>query len=362
MSSAVILTWVPGRKTCHNDHEMEGSADIAGSGLPIPSPARLPRWRGFNLLNKFTTSRGNRPFLEADFALVRELGFNFVRLPMDYRCWISGGDWLKFDENALKEIDAAVGYGRSHGIHVCLNLHRAPGYCVNPPKEERDLWTDPAAQEAAAAHWAAFARRYRGIPNENLSFDLFNEPANVTNEEYAKVVRIMAASIRKEDADRLIIADGTQWGNRPVPEISDLGVAQSTRGYAPMQISHFRAGWVDKNSEMPEPSWPMTSGPGGPCDRNRLWKEQIEPWKKLEAMGVGIHVGEWGAFNKTPHHLVLAWARDCLENWKKAGWGWAMWEFSGAFGIFDSGRTDVQYEDFRGRKLDRKLLELLGEH
>ena len=37
-----------------------------------------------------------------------------------------------------------------------------------------------------------------------------------------------------------------------------------------------------------------------------------------------------------------------------------MWEFRGSFGIIDSGRADVDYEDFRGHKLDRKLLDLLG--
>jgi hypothetical protein len=30
-------------------------------------------------------------------------------------------------------------------------------------------------------------------------------------------------------------------------------------------------------------------------------------------------------------------------------------------GILDSGRTDVKYEDWRGHKLDRAMLELLQE-
>jgi endoglucanase len=31
----------------------------------------------------------------------------------------------------------------------------------------------------------------------------------------------------------------------------------------------------------------------------------------------------------------------------------------GGFGILDSGRSDVQYEDFHGHKLDREMLKLL---
>ncbi len=70
-------------------------------------------------------------------------------------------------------------------------------------------------------------------------------------------------------------------------------------------------------------------------------------------------VGEFGAFNHTPHPVVLRWMGDCLANWKDAGWGWAMWNFRGSFGILDSGRADVVYEDFQGHKLDRKMLDLL---
>jgi endoglucanase len=57
--------------------------------------------------------------------------------------------------------------------------------------------------------------------------------------------------------------------------------------------------------------------------------------------------------------VVLRWMRDCLENWKGAGWGWALWNYRGGFGILDSGRADVSYEDWRGHKLDRAMLELL---
>jgi endoglucanase len=68
-----------------------------------------------------------------------------------------------------------------------------------------------------------------------------------------------------------------------------------------------------------------------------------------------------GAYNKTPHNVVLAWLRDVLEILTSHGIGLALWNLRGSFGIVDSGRKDVQYEDFHGHKLDRKLLELLQE-
>ena len=477
--------------------------------LPEASASLLPRWRGFNLLEKFHKGFSNKPFVEEDFRLISKLGFNFVRLPMDYRVWVKDGDWTQLDESVLREVDKAVAWGKQYGVHVCLNFHRAPGYTVALPKEKLSLWTDGEAQRVCALHWAAFARRYRGVPSRNLSFNLFNEPSDVVPEAYAKVVKQMVEAIHAEDPERLVIADGLGYGRKPVPELAALGTAQSTRGYEPMGLTHYRASWVKGSENMPLPSWPVgrldpflyspsrpelagplvlegtlaretllrvrvavvsnratlrvcadgkevftksfVCGPGEgewkkpvyatewkvwqnvydrdeevrlpagtrrveinlvdgdwlrfgeiglrpsdgsspeqvlrattgewghrpptvrldssdatspfrlpiSVDRDILRREMIEPWIVLRRSGVGVHVGEWGVFNKTPHAVVLAWMRDCLENWKEAGMGWALWNFRGSFGVLDSDREDVAYESFEGHRLDRKMLDLL---
>jgi endoglucanase len=320
----------------------------------------LPRWRGFNLLEKFVKRRGgNPPFKESDFELMSEWGFNFARLPMSYLCWTDPEDLLKLREAELKDIDGAVELGRKHGVHINLNLHRAPGYCVNPPKEPLDLWKDEKALEACAFQWGHFAKRYKGIANDRLSFDLLNEPGDIKEEMYVRVVRRLVEAIRTEDPQRLILADGLRWGTEPVQGLVEMGIAQSTRGYHPVQISHYRASWMQGSDKWPEPTWPLKRGKNGVLDREKLRQERIQPWKALERQGVGIHVGEWGAFNQTPHAVVLAWMRDCLDLWKEAGWGWALWNLRGGFGVLDSQRQDVNYEEFRGHKLDREMLKLL---
>lgn len=475
-----------------------------------PSASKLPRWRGFNLLEKFVARKeGNPPFREADFEIMAGWGFDFARLPMSYLCWSDSSDWLKLREAELKHIDAAVELGRQHGVHVNLNFHRAPGYCVNPPREPLDLWKDEQALDACAFHWAHFAKRYKGIPNSRVSFDLLNEPADIPEVTYAHVVKRLVEAIRAEDPQRLVIADGLKWGTQPVMSLASLGIAQSTRGYSPMEISHYKASWVNGEGH-PKPVWPRVTCVGGTLaspakgkdshaivvdgpfaaetqlrlhvgtvssastlaveadgrtvfnkefkpgpgegewkkseykaqwkvyqnlydrdytatipagttqvkifvprgdwiqlaelgfqpagaagedtvlvsggwsekpepfhyapgtakpftglrtqDADWLWRNNIEPWQKLEAAGVGVHVGEWGPFNRTPHDVALRWMRDCLANWKKAGWGWSMWNLRGAFGPLDSGRGDVKYENFRGLKLDRAMLELIRNY
>jgi endoglucanase len=166
-------------------------------------------------------------------------------------------------------------------------------------------------------------------------------------------------AIRGKDSGRLIIADGLEWGTRPVPSLVDLKIGQSTRGYQPMQVSHYRANWVKGSDRWPTPTWPLEEKGRPRVDKEHLRRMRIEPWKTLEKNGVGIHVGEWGAYNRTPHQVVLDWMRDNLELWKEAGWGWALWNFRGGFGVLDSGRKDVTYDDFKGHKLDREMLELL---
>jgi endoglucanase len=300
------------------------------------------------------------PYREEDFAFIAEHGFNFVRLPLSYLSWLDVENPLTPLEDALAEIDRAIAFGKQHDIHVCLNFHRAPGYCVAPPGEALDLWNDAEAAEMFAAHWQFFAARYRETPNRNLSFNLVNEPASVDEEGYAPVARQAVAAIRAADANRLIISDGTRWGIHPCPTLADLNIAQSTRGYTPMLVTHYRANWVPTASLWPPPRWPMDLFPR--WNQTRLRKRRIDPWKKLEAMNVGVHVGEFGCHNQTPHDVALAWMQDFLELWRAADWGWALWNLRGSFGLLDSQRDDVEYETRGERKLDRKMLELLLAH
>lgn len=334
-----------------------------------PSAAKLPRWRGFNLLEKFN-DRQNRPYREADFELIAQWGFDFVRLPMSYLCWTDPSDWFKLKEEPLKQVDQAVEFGRRHGVHVNLNLHRAPGYCVNPPKEPLDLWSDSAALDACAFHWGHLASRYKGVPASRVSFDLLNEPNDdVKEDDYVRVVTRLVEAIRAQDPERLIIADGLKWGGEPVVQLANLGIAESTRGYAPSRVSHYKASWVDGSDKWPRPTWPLTivkrqddgTETRETWDKQALRQRQIEPWTQLQSHGVGVHVGEWGAHNRTPHDVVLAWMKDYLELWREAGWGWALWNLRGSFGVLDSGRADVEYESFRGGSLDRAMLDLLRE-
>lgn len=466
----------------------------------------LPRFRGFNLLDKFFFGN-DQPYDEWDFDFLAEHDFNYVRLPTDYRCWTEAPG--KYRDAPLVEIEQAVRWGQARGIHVNFALHRAPGYSVNRnPPEALDLWDEgPAGHEPRRqflAQWRLLAERLADFPTSALSFNLLNEPADVTGPQYRTLVEPVIAAIRAISPGRVIFADGVEHGKKPVRELVDLGVVQSTRGYAPFQLTHYRADWVEGSDRWQVPTWPVKvrvnqylfgaakpelrtplvlrgafpagvelalhvhqvsesarivmSADGSPAlerllepkegagdwktseyrpqwksfqavydrtyrtklaracteirvevtdgdwltfskltvgnleimpndadwgkrqrtfevtpegelhavgapdtvDRERLYKETLEPWLTFSREhGVAIHVGEWGAHRYTPHAVVLAWMRDCLTNWERADLGWALWNLRGSFGCVDSERADVSYELYRGRKLDRRMLELL---
>src|SRR5207248_2572966 len=139
------------------------------------SPAKLPRWRGFNLLEKFI-AQNQKPFVEKDFAWMAEWGFDFVRLPLSYHCWSSPKDWK---------------------------------------------------------------------------------------------------TLREQDPNRLVIADGLNYGTVPVPGLADLKVGQSARGYDPFQFTHYRANWAKGSDKWPEPTWPYTDPGGKRWDKEALRRNRV---------------------------------------------------------------------------------------
>lgn len=349
--------------TALGGHGWSAEPEKTGGGTPEISEIlqkRLPRWRGFNLTYFFSRGDSCNP-LEEDFQWIADWGFDFVRIPMTYTHWIEGDDVYKIREETLKKVDRIVEWGRQYKIHVSLNFHRAPGYSVNRERQEPfNLWKDEAALKAFLFHWQMFAERYKGIPAERLSFDLVNEPCGegeggMTREAYVRVVREAFRAIHEKDPGRYVILDGMDYARKPLPELADLDIGQSCRGYDPMEISHYQASWVESSKYFPEPRWPMKD-----WNRERLEKHYV-PWVELAQKGVGVHCGECGCHNKTPHAVFLAWFRDVLDILKSHNIGYALWNFQGSFGLLDSQRADVAYEDWKGRKLDRKLLELMRE-
>lgn len=322
----------------------------------------MPRY-GFNLQWLYTTRAEPTGPDERVLDAMAAWGFDFLRLPTDYRLWSVGGDPYRPDESVLALVDAALAACRQRGIHLSLNLHRAPGYVITGWETEPwNLWADEPAQDAFVATWERFAGRYRGVPADALSFDLVNEPPALglrgfTRAAHEKVIRRTAAAIGAVDPDRPLVIDGLDGGNLAMPELADLPVTQSVRGYQPMTVSHYEAAWWPGHAGMPVPTYPVAYD-GRWWDRDGL-RDFYAPWRELEALGVPVHVGEFGCYEKTPDEVARAWFADLFAVYAEFGWGYALWQFEGPFGIVGHGRPGARFEELDGFRVDRGLLELM---
>ncbi|SFC26300.1 Aryl-phospho-beta-D-glucosidase BglC, GH1 family [Parapedobacter composti] len=368
-----------------------GTLALSAAGLPLLSAAeglvarpvsKLPRWKGFNVLDFFnpdpTNRRQHTP--EEYFRWMADWGFDFVRVPMAYPYYVDfdrtrairRDEVCRISVERVHEIVDLVDTANHCGLHVSLNLHRAPGFCVNAGFEEPyNLWEDPEALDAFAFHWAYWAKVFRHKTRSQISFDLLNEPcwredmndqfskrAAVPKERYRSLIIKGFDVIRMANPKHLVIADGNNIGTEVIDNIPELDVAQSCRGYAPGLVSHYRAPWVfQQPDDLPAVSWPHRDN-GTLYDKAWL-REHFAPWITLAAQGTGVHCGECGAWRETPHRVALAWMDDMFSVLTEHDIGFALWEFDGDFGVLNSNRRDVQYDDWYGHKLDRKLLALL---
>lgn len=119
----------------------------------------LPKWKGFNLLDFFSPNpnRSRPGSTEEDFKWMSDWGFDFVRIPMAYPSYldfdrsrdIKAEEVYKLSEEALEKVDQLIYLAHKYKLHVSLNLHRAPGYCINAGfREPYNLWKDKEAQDA----------------------------------------------------------------------------------------------------------------------------------------------------------------------------------------------------------------------
>ena len=364
------------------------------------SPAKNPQWYGFNLLEYFSTDpdwmkyfpyKNDGMFLEDDFRWIRDWGFNWVRLPMDYRFWTDSHNPFNMHEENVVPIDRAIRLGEKYGIHVNVCLHRAPGYCIldimdealtgiHVTKERTSVFADSRTQDAFVYQWTYFADRYKGISSDKLSFNLVNEPLDLPTaaetekaeetkpgqrhlKDYVRVARAAIDGIRKHDPQRLVIVDGYAGGTAAIPDLFDTHAMQSCHTYRPAQLTHYQCEWArgTLTGSEPEPTWPLKDNTGNVISDREMLTRTFQPWGELAGQGVPIHFGEMGCYKHTPPQVVLAWFSDTLSVLGELHTGWALWNFRGPFGVLDTERPGTKYEKWHDHQLDRPLLNLLQQ-
>ena len=115
---------------------------------------------------------------------------------------ITPADVYKINEQEVDRIEALVRKAQDRGLHVSLNLHRAPGYCINAGfREPYDLWKSKEAQDAFAFHWGMWGKRFNNVSASKISFDLLNDSAPVVGELLTQVHQYLATNFHASPKD-----------------------------------------------------------------------------------------------------------------------------------------------------------------
>lgn len=175
-------------------------------------------------------------FTRADVALMAEMGFNSIRLPMHYNLFtlpielepVEGENtWL---ERGFAIVDSVLAWCGEHEMYLILDMHAAPGgqgrdmaiSDYDPSKPS--LWESELNQSKLVALWRKIAERYADEPWIG-GYDLINEPnwaftgSNIngcdetTNRPLRDLYMRITEAIREVDTNHIIFIEGNCWGN-----------------------------------------------------------------------------------------------------------------------------------------------------
>jgi aryl-phospho-beta-D-glucosidase BglC (GH1 family) len=142
----------------------------------------------------------------ADVTNIAALGFNCVRVPVNWRLLQSDAGWRILD----RLLDHC---GQQH-VYVVLDLHAAPGgqspwFTCDPGKGGARLWSEATNQQLTVSWWGQIAQHCRDRATV-AGYDLLNEPAAPDGEALAALYQRIIAAVRAVDARHLIILEGNK--------------------------------------------------------------------------------------------------------------------------------------------------------
>lgn len=214
--------------------------------MPDASYERLPDWYGleYEPMGDWPDGYKNygfssEKFQERDIRNVSELGFNFLRVPVNTRFFYEDADIAKAREEYWNNLDELIAWGIQYQVHISLVVCETYGYNCTYTEAEGELFTNDAYMELFLTFWEEIARRYQDVPNNALSFNILNEPADwIGEEQYCELALNAVDRIRDCSPDRLIISDMFAWGTQPLYGLAGSGIVQAIHWYEPRELTN----------------------------------------------------------------------------------------------------------------------------
>lgn len=270
------------------------------------------------------------------YDIVREKGFDHIRLPVDFFPRMGASPDYTIDSEFLRKIDTLIDTALNSGLKIVLDFHHFGELQTNVKGNKQKYYK----------MWEQLSEHYKDYPPA-LVFELLNEPGNASAISGggpdvftpAKILEIQEEAIkiiRKTNPTRLIV-HATSWNDGAAQLMStepllpdDENIIMSIHSYEPLTFTHQGADWDGDGIYWPASDF-TDDMKGEILDVFKLVKEYHKKYNRP------VWVGEFGVFNRiTPDGARAKYADFIVDVMKDADCGWCWWEFQMGFRLYST--------------------------
>lgn len=299
---------------------------------PTPTSTSMPSLtlrRGVNLGNMLEAPNEGEWGLfvqEEYFDLIKEAGFDFVRLPVRWNTHAGQELPYTIDPAFFARVDEVVNGALERDLAVIVDFHHY----------EEMMWDPWSHKDRFLGIWRQVAEHYQEYPSSVL-FELLNEPndqlnASLWNQYLAEALAI----VRESNPTRGVVIGPASWNaydwvsTLDVPNDENLIV--TFHYYLPFEFTHQGAEWAGEEAQ----KWLGTTWDASDPQKAEITAhfESVAEWAKRHT-NVRILLGEFGAYSKADMDSRVRWTEFVRSEAERYGFAWAYWEFASGFGIYD---------------------------
>jgi len=259
------------------------------------------------------------------FRLIREAGFNHVRINLHPFRFMQGAPDYAIHPSWLETLDWAVAQCQENGLLAILDLHEFTAMAENPAGLKPKL----------TAVWKHLGARYQNAP-ESVLFEILNEPnKKLTPELWNDYLKEPLEIIRGTNPVRTVIVGPAFWNGidylhqLELPE-SDRHLIVTVHYYHPMSFTHQGASWAAEHRHKKGIRWL-----GSEEEKQAIQRDfaGVQTWAKEHARP--IYLGEFGAYDKADMDSRARYTSFMARQAESLGWSWGYWQFDSDFVVYD---------------------------
>ena len=326
--------------------------------------------RGTNLSHWLSQSRvtgeeRRKHIQEDDFARLEQLGFDFVRIPIDeVQFWDEDGNKLP---EAWELLTNAINLAEKHHLRVVVDLHIIRSHRFLDNDNSNTLFTSEKSQQDLINLWYQLSDVLKGYSNDSVAYEFMNEPVAPEHEQWNVVVEKVHKALRQVEPKRTLVVGSNRWQDFEtvkylrLPE-DDKNLIISFHYYHPMVITHRYARWTPVGQFKGKINYPGVLITQEDYDAApEAIKEELKPflttvWNKdkiradfkdaiaaAQKYGLQLFCGEWGVYEPVERDLAYKWYKDMIDVFDEFDIAWTTWCYDGDFGFWEQ-RTE-SYKD-----------------